>query len=131
MVNQWNLSLQRQVGTRLAVDSELCRQHTIHLATGNEINPAVFLGLGACTINGVNYSTCSTTANTNARRVLIFKIRFKGSITEQFEGRWRDRQLPRAVSFRSETIESGHSILANYTWSHCISDTWNTNVGGR
>ena len=44
---------------------------TTHLWSGDgEINPAVLPGTGSCAINGVNYSTCSTTSNTNQRRLL-------------------------------------------------------------
>ena len=75
-VNQWNVSIQRQVGTWLLTANYLGNT-TIHLVTSAPINPAKFLGLGACTLNVVNsttgaintqaQSTCSTTANQNWR----------------------------------------------------------------
>ena len=47
--------------------------NTIHMINEN-INPAVFMGLGPCTIQTasgpVNYSTCSTVGNQNQRRIL-------------------------------------------------------------
>ncbi len=73
MVNQWNLSLQRQLGTDWLLTANYVGSSTIHLMTGNELNPAVFLGLGPCTLNGVNYPVCSTTANTNQRRRLYLQ----------------------------------------------------------
>ena len=75
---------------RLAADSELCRQLTIHLVTGNELNPAVFLGLGACTLNGVNYPVCSTTGNTNQRAACYLQNpkegQYYGSIGSKDDG---------------------------------------------
>ena len=47
--------------------------NTSHIVAVDELNPAQFLGLGACSINGVNYATCSTTANTNQRRRLALQ----------------------------------------------------------
>ena len=73
VVNQWNLSLQRQLGTDWLVTANYVGSETSHLFTGNEMNPAVFLGLGPCTLNGVNYSVCSTTSNTNQRRRLYLQ----------------------------------------------------------
>ena len=69
-LNQWNLSIQRQLGRDWLVTVNYLGNSTIHLFTSNQVNPGVFLGLGPCTIAGVNYSTCSTTANINQRRLL-------------------------------------------------------------
>jgi hypothetical protein len=69
-LNQWNLSIQRQVGSDWLLTINYLGNNTIHLWTGNAQNPAIFLGLGACNIAGVNYSTCSTTTNQNQRRAL-------------------------------------------------------------
>src|SRR4029434_714586 len=69
-VNQWNLSLQRQLGTDWLVTANYIGSSTIPLRTGSELNPAVLLGVGPCTLNGQAYTTCSTTATTNQRRRL-------------------------------------------------------------
>src|SRR5205807_9266639 len=67
-VNQWNLSLQRQVGTWL-LTANYVGNNTIHLNTSTTGNPAQFLGLGPCSLNVVqpngtvapqNYTVCST-----------------------------------------------------------------------
>src|SRR5438093_1815987 len=77
-VNLWNLSVQRQVGTWL-LTANYVGNSTIHMNTSTTANPAVFLGLGPCTLNVVqtngtvapqSYPVCSTTNNENFRRVL-------------------------------------------------------------
>ena len=83
-MNQWNLSIQRQVGKRLVVDRQLCwKQHDSHDQRRSISIPAVFLGLGPCTIQTaagpVSYSTCSTTANQQrAAHPLYSKTRQQG-----------------------------------------------------
>ena len=71
-VNQWNLSIQRQLGQSWLVTANYLGNSTIHMITSEEINPAVYLGLGPCTLpNGTVANPCSTSAasNTNLRRV--------------------------------------------------------------
>ena len=48
--NQWNLSIQRQVGSWLLTVNYLGNS-TIHLTTSTALNPAVYMGLGPCTLN--------------------------------------------------------------------------------
>ena len=76
-VNQWNLSIQRQVGKDWLVSVNYLGTSTIHLPSGESVDPAIFLGLGACTLQTptgpVNYSTCSTTSNQNQRRLLYLQ----------------------------------------------------------
>jgi hypothetical protein len=77
--NQWNLSVQRQIGENWLVSVNYLGNSQIHMTTSNLLNPAVFLGLGACTLQTVNsagqlvstsYPVCSTTQNQQYRRVL-------------------------------------------------------------
>ena len=134
-LHQWNLSIQRQIGTDWLLTANYLGSSTIHLTTGENLNPAVFLGLGPCTINGpagpVNYSVCSTTANTNQRRRLYLQNPAQGQYyavvaqaedggTGSYEGLFLSAQ---------KRLSRGVSVLANYTWSHCISDAWNVFVG--
>src|SRR5438034_1758343 len=131
LVNQWNLSLQRQIGTDWLLTANYVGSGTRHLFTGNEQNPALFLGLGPCTLNGVNYSVCSTTANTNQRRLLYLQNpkegQYYGSIGLKDDGGTANYSgLFLSVQKR---LSNGVSILANYTWSHCISDLFLQNVG--
>jgi hypothetical protein len=66
----WNLSVQHQVATNWIASASYLATRVLHLRGMNAANPAVFLGLDSCAINGASYTTCSTIANTDARRIL-------------------------------------------------------------
>jgi len=63
-VNQWNLNGAKATRPGLAGERELPGQQQIHMITSESVNPAVFMGLGSCTLpsNGVSYPVCSTVA---------------------------------------------------------------------
>ena len=139
-VNLWNLSVQRQVGTWL-LTANYVGNSTIHMNTSTTANPAEFLGLASCTLSVVqangsvapqSYPTCSTTANENFRRVLYRQDPLKGQYfaniaqtlnggTASYEGMY--------VS-ANKALTHGVSMLANYTWSHCISDVYDQQPSG-
>ncbi len=139
-VNMWNLSIQRQVASWL-LSANYVGNSTIHLNTSTAANPAEFLGLEPCTLNVVQpngtvapqtYSVCSTTANENFRRVLYRQDPLKGqyfaniaqalnSGTATYEGFYLSA---------NKALSHGISMLANYTWSHCISDVYDQQPSG-
>jgi hypothetical protein len=126
-VNQWNLSIQKQIGQDWLVSLNYLGNSTIHMITSQGANPAVFLGTGPCTLpNGVNYPTCSTTANQNFRRVYYLQNPSQGTFfagigqqdpggTASYEGFYASVQ---------KRLSHGVTALANYTYSHCISDIY-------
>jgi hypothetical protein len=138
-IHQWNLSIQRQVGDWL-LSANYIGNSSIHLGTSENINPAVFLGTGACTLNTVSaagvvvptpYSTCSTTANQNQRRVLSLQNPLAGQYyagigaydpggTGSYNG------LYLAANKR---LSHNITLNTNYTWSHCISDIYDQQTG--
>ena len=70
-VQSWNVTLERQIGTNWGVTVSYLGNHSDRLWDLVPLNPAVFLGLGPCTLpNGVFNPVCSTTVNTNDRRVI-------------------------------------------------------------
>ncbi|HXP85491.1 MAG TPA: carboxypeptidase regulatory-like domain-containing protein [Bryobacteraceae bacterium] len=135
-LHQWNLSVQRQVGTNWLVTANYLGNSTIHLMTAAELNPAVFLGTGPCTIPGPNgtvnsYPVCSTTANTNQRRRLYLQNPSQGQYYSIVAAADDGGTASYEALFLSVQKRLGHgtSLLANYTWSHCISDVWNVFTG--
>ena len=127
-VYNWNLTLQRQVSAKLFASAAYVGTEAIHLWDAVELNPAVFMGLGSCTINtptgAVTYPVCSTTGNTNARRVLNLqnpvKAQYISNLTAFDDGATSNYNgLLLSTAWRAtKTV----SINANYTWSHCIGD---------
>ncbi|PYS50065.1 MAG: TonB-dependent receptor, partial [Acidobacteria bacterium] len=130
--SSWNLSIQRQVASEWLLSVSYIGTQTAHVWSQKQVNPAIFLGLGPCTLNGVTYNVCSTSANTNQRR------RF--SIERPLDGQ--------AMAFVSDTDDGGtmsyngmlvsierraargFTINGNYTWSHCIGDYADINSVG-
>src|SRR5205814_5266019 len=78
-MNQWNLSIQRQIGQDWLFSANYLGNNTIHMITTENTNPAqyFFNGTNACTLpNGVTITgpaggtQCSTTANQQSRRLM-------------------------------------------------------------
>jgi hypothetical protein len=118
-LQQWNLSVQKQVGSNLLLSATYLGNKTVHLMTGTELNPAIY-GAGA------------TLANLNARRVLnrINPAEGKyystiGKIDDGGIGGYNGLLLT-----AQRRLASNFSALANWTWSHCISDPETTEITG-
>src|SRR5437667_1332999 len=110
--NQWNLSVQKQIGTDWLVASNYVVSNVIHLWGGREINPAVYA------------PGTSTVANVNQRRVLLLQNptegRFFGSVSEMDDGGTSNYHgLLLSVQRRRAR---GVTVQGNYTWSHCTGD---------
>ena len=131
-VNQFNFAIQRQFGSDWLVTANYVGNTVSHLITEGQINSAVFLGTGPCTLpNGVNYAVCSTTANTNFRRSLYLQNpaqgQYYGGVSTTDDG---GTESYNALYIQlQKRLNKGVTILSNYTWSHCISDLWNGNPG--
>jgi hypothetical protein len=120
----WNLSIQRQVGTDWLVSSSYLGTQIVHIWGIVSKNPAVYFPGGPCTLNGVTYSTCSTTANTNQRRRLTLEKpadgKYFGSIDQVDDG--GTSQYHGLLLTVQRRAASGVTIGGNYTWSHCNGD---------
>jgi hypothetical protein len=117
-LQQWNLSVQRELGGWLVAASYL-GSHSSHLWRVLELNPAVF-GPGA------------TTGNTNQRRVLFRQNpdqgRFYGTIAQLDDtGRANYHAAFLQVQRR---LKNNLSVLSNYTLSKCEADPATTEITG-
>jgi hypothetical protein len=131
-VSSWNLSIQRQFGTDWMVSASYLGNTTTHVWSLRQLNPAVFLGLGPCTLHGVQYSTCSTTANQNQRRRLSLenyakaqKVSFISTVDSGGKALYNGLLL--SVQRRAA---QNLTVSANYTWSRCITDPYTASTHG-
>jgi hypothetical protein len=129
-VYQWNLSLQRQLGTDWMVSANYVANSTIHAQSAVEGNPVIYIPGDSCVIAGVTYRPCSTLRNANQRRELHLANPAQGKFftniqhfsdesTASYNGMLLSIQRRRS---------NGLTVQGNYTWSHCISDP--IGVGG-
>jgi hypothetical protein len=140
--NQWNLSVQRQFGNDWLLSANYVGNSTIHMLSGENVNPAVYIpgvgdAIGNCTYNGQRVpftvspgAACSTVGNQQSRRLLSLQNpaagQYYGPIgqiddggTATYEGLFLSAQ---------KRMSHGVTAQANYTWSHCIGDVYNGNA---
>src|SRR5205814_6590073 len=122
---QWNVSLEKQIGTNWLLSGNYVGTSIIHIWGGNQMNSAVFLGLGSCTLPGQATVTavCSTTGNINNRRRLIVQNpaqgQYCGSLQQLDDGGTGSYEgMVLSVQRRQA---KGRTVQASYTWSHCNS----------
>ncbi len=118
----WNLSIQRQLSSAWIVTGTYLGSNTMHLWGNKQINPAIYIPGGPCTINGVSYNPCSTLDNTDARRRFSFERPADGQklgfVTEGDDGGIQVYQgMLLSVERRAA---KGVTVSSNYTFSHCI-----------
>jgi len=121
---QWNITYQHQFAKDWLASASYLGNKTTHLWITQEVDPAEYLGLGPCTINGHSYSTCSTTSNTNQRRLLYQTNPALGAAYSSI-----DTTDDGAVAHYNGVLLSlehrfsnNFTLLTNYTVSNCVSD---------
>jgi hypothetical protein len=122
-MHSYNVAVQKQLGTNMVVSATYLGNRTNHLWNMKALNPAVFMGLGPCVINGVSYPTCSTTANTNQRRRLFLENPAEGQFIGQLDlhdASGRSTYNGVLLSFQRRAAK-GLELLGNYTLSKCES----------
>jgi len=136
-MEQWNLTIQRQIGAAWLLKASYLGNDLTHLWMIKETNPGVYItpdASGSCTFNIINngivqpkkYTPCDSTRNTNQRRLFSQLNPAQGqyyagypALDDSGTGSYN------ALLLSAEHRFSNHfQMLANYTWSHCISDLW-------
>jgi hypothetical protein len=130
-MNQWNLSIQRQVGQNWLLSANYVGNNSIHMVSGENVNLGVFIP-GNCVAGQYGLKApgpCSTTANTNNRRVLYLQNQAAGTAYSGI-GQIDDggTQTYEALNLSArERLSRGFTVATNYTWAHCIGDQYNQN----
>jgi Carboxypeptidase regulatory-like domain len=126
VLKTWNLGVQHQFAANWIATITYLGNETSHLMVGNEFNPAVYIP-GTC-----GSGPCSTTSNTQARRVLTLINPSAGKyfsatdladngISANYEG---------VLASIEHRLADNYTILANYTYSRCHGVVPVTSLGG-
>ncbi len=121
---QWDLALQRQFGADVLISATYLGNKTTHQTLGVQTNPALYIP-GNCVAGQYGLTAagpCSNANNINFRRVLYLQDpqngQYFGNVqVEDPNGNSSYNGLILAVNRR---FANNFSALANYTWSHCL-----------
>ena len=115
---QWNVTYQRQLPASWMLSASYIASKTTHVWLQQDINPAVYIP-GTC-----SGKACSTTTNSNQRRVLYLDNPSLGQyIAQMIVGDTGGNSFYQgALVSIQHRFAKNFSTLANYTWSHCIDD---------
>ena len=122
---QWNLSVQRQFSSDWSVTLAYVGNKTTHQWIENENNPAIYIP-GTCSAGQYGLTAagpCSTTANTEQRRLLILNNNANG----KYYGFMQTTVAAGNANYNAGVVTVNKRFKDNvsaqiiYTWSHCIS----------
>jgi hypothetical protein len=125
-VNQWNLTIQRQLGRDWMASIQYIGSESSHLLDSYQLNPAVYIP-GTCTAGQYGLTAagpCSTAANQNSRRVFSL-AGYPGASAYSYVDTFDDggtASYNGLLLALTKRLSRGLSTSVNYTWSHCIGD---------
>ena len=133
-LEQWNVSLQKQIGASWLFKASYLGNNTVHLWTDQELNPAIYIP-GTCAAGQYGLAAagaCSTVSNTQARRRFTLLNPAQGPLYGTVEslddgGTASYNSLIPSAEHR---LSKHFMVLGNYTWSHCISDLVTSELSG-
>ena len=133
----WNLTVEKQLGDKWEVTAAYLGNHVVHIPSGNELNPAVYIpgnwsgpeSCGSLTVSPGPGAPCSSTKNTNQRRVTALANPGTGAyyseVSQMYDG--SSSVYDGMLLTAKHEFAQHFTLLANYTWSHCIAG--GTDVG--
>ena len=128
-VHQWNLAIQRQLGSNWLASITYAGSETEHLWNSYQLNPAVIVPCA----EGAPLATCNSINNTNARRLFTVNHYPGASLVanmDQFDDGGTASYQGLILGLQKR-LSGGVNASANYTWSHCIADPAVGNSDGR
>jgi hypothetical protein len=92
----------------------------------------VYLPAASCVLSGATFTPCSTLGNNAQRRVLTLANAAQGpsiaGVTTIDDG--ANASYNAFLASVNHRFASNFTVLANYTWSHCIADPVSLAIGG-
>jgi Carboxypeptidase regulatory-like domain/TonB dependent receptor len=135
-VEQWNLTLQKQMGRSWLLKASYVGNDTIHLWMDKELNPAVYVP-GNCVAGQYGLTQpgpCSTVANLQARSLFTqlnpSQGPYYGVDSVEYLDDTGTASYNALIVSAEHRFTSHYSMLANYTYSHCIGDLQTTELSG-
>ncbi len=133
-VEQWNFALQKQLGSSWLLKASYLGNDTVHLWTDQEQNPAIYVP-GNCVAGQYGLTKpgpCSTTSNTQARRRFTQLNPAQGPYygTVEYLDDGGTASYNALIVSAEHRFSSHFSMLANYTYSHCIGDLVTSELSG-
>jgi hypothetical protein len=132
--NQWNLSIEKQIGANWLAKASYLGNNTIHFWTPVALNPSLYIP-GNCAAGQYGLAAagpCSTTGNVTARHVLSLANPVQGafynSIVNLDDGGTTNYQG--MLLSLQKRLSNHFTVQTNYTLSHCISDLGTTLLAG-
>jgi len=133
-LNQWNLSVEKQIGANWLAKASYLGSNTIHFWSPKALNPSQYIP-GNCVAGQYGLAApgpCSTTTNPTQRRVLTLANPSQGpyynSIVNLDDGGTANYNgLLLSLQHR---LSNHFTVQSNYTWSHCIADLGTTLLAG-
>jgi len=124
-VQSWNVTVEQQIAEGWQVAASYLGSYIDRIWGPDPINAGVYLGLGPCTLQGVSYPVCSTTANLDARRALRLENPQDGralSTVNLYTAIGEQTYRGLKLSLRGRT-GFGVNVGGNFTVSKCETDS--------
>ena len=123
-VQTWNATVEKQVGQDWGTTASYLGSYSDRLWGAVALNPGVFRGLGACTINGVSYPTCTTNANLDVRRVLYQENPREAGLLGPIDRHSAvGTQDYHALKLTARRRATGLTLSGNYTLAYCVGNS--------
>ncbi|MBV8730894.1 MAG: TonB-dependent receptor [Acidobacteriia bacterium] len=125
-MEQWNIAIQKQFRGDWLLSVTYLGNRTVHLEYPDPLNPVMYIP-GTCSAGQYGLTAsgpCSTTGNENYRRILYLA----NPMLAQDYGALTLFGDSGVASYNGLLLSAQHrfthnyTVLANYTWSHCLDD---------
>ncbi|HEY1463716.1 MAG TPA: hypothetical protein VGF44_09895, partial [Terriglobales bacterium] len=120
----WNMSIEKQFGANWMVSATYLGSKTTHIWAAYEANPGLDVPVPANALAGCTPGQAPSTSNTNCRRSLYVANPTVGQFFSNLTSAWdgANAEYDGLLLSTRHRFSDNFTLLANGTWSHCISD---------